>query len=283
MKTKGHSIRLRQFGDYRSFLSAYAKSAKAKNPQWSYSAWSKALGLKATSSLTKVLNAQREIGDEIVTRLVRYFKFNASDEAYFRDLVKLQKIKGGEHITAAMLDRMQKEHPETNKRVLTEEEFAVIAKWHAFTIREMVLLDDFVDDPHWISKMLRFEVSPAEVSSTIESLIKIGLLRRGKRGKLEIADGRYSTTDDTGSESLKQHHEQMLKNAALSIRTMTSDEREISASTLTIKQSHMPRAKELIREFSYRFAELMEEGQGDTVCRFQIQFFPLTRKIGSGE
>ena len=55
-----------RYSDYRAFLLDFAQWKKAKTPNWSYGIWAKRLGLKTTSSITKVLQGRLLAG-----RLIR--------------------------------------------------------------------------------------------------------------------------------------------------------------------------------------------------------------------
>lgn len=81
------------YRDYRNFLQDSFDFSQNKNSQWSYEAWARRLGLKNNSSLIKILKGQRDAGPDIQKRFSEYFKFNPEEEEFFKDLVKLRKLK----------------------------------------------------------------------------------------------------------------------------------------------------------------------------------------------
>ncbi|MCB0367558.1 MAG: TIGR02147 family protein, partial [Bdellovibrionales bacterium] len=84
--------RVFSFKDLREFLRCHFEEVKLHDPSWSYTAWSKELGLASTSALTMVVRGQRLPGPKFVEKLADYFDFSQSERDYFFDLVRLQKL-----------------------------------------------------------------------------------------------------------------------------------------------------------------------------------------------
>ena len=272
------NVNVTQFTDYRSFLLAHAQDMKTSKKSWSYGAWAQSLGLKATSSITKIINGEREPGPQITEQLIQYFKFNAKQSQYFRDLVKLHKIKHDPRLSVLLMEKMGKEHPDAEIRIMDDKSFLVISNWYYLALREFCRMQDFKEDPEWISENLLFKVTSRDIIAAIKTLLSLGLLKRDKKGTLSLAEGRLDTTNDISSEAIKRYHEQMLENAKLALRKIDVRDREITSTSLLMSSANIDKAKELIRDFKMRFEKLMEEDSGDQVFQLQIQLFPLTKK-----
>lgn len=271
-------LSIRKFTDYRAFMAAHVQDLKRKRQDWSYGVWARQLGLKDTSSITKIMNGTREPGTQITESLISYFKFREKEALYFRDLVRLNKIRKDPRLSVLLLEKMSKQHPNSAHRLLDEKTFSVIANWFCLPIREMTRMAGFKDENDWIAKQLKFKVSARDVRQAIDSMIKLGLLKRTEDNRLEVAEGRLATTDDIASEAIKRYHEQMLENAKLAIRENSVHERELQAECLVINSENIEQAKQMIREFREKFSKTFEEEKGDCVYQIQIQLFPLTEK-----
>lgn len=267
-----------KYTDYRVFLIAHAQSMKVKQASWSYGAWAKSMGLKTTSSITKIIQGEREAGSAITERLVSYFQFTDRQALYFRDLVRLQKIKKDPRLSALLMEKIGKEHPNSSLRIMDDKSFLVISNWYYLAIRELFRLG-FQEDPEWISELLLFKVTSRDISNAIKTLLAIGLLTRDDNGRLQLAEGRIDTTNDIASEAIKRYHEQMLEHAKAALRRIPPEAREITSTSLAIHSKNIGLAKELMRKFKADFERLMEEDSGDQVYQFQMQFFPLTKKL----
>ncbi len=278
-----HYPKLNQFLDYRTFLIAHAQEQKRKNPQWSYGAWAKRLGLGGTATITRIIHGDRHPGPKLVDKLVGYFGFSAREAEYFRDLVQLDKLKTDPKTNTLMLEKLGKKYSTESRRSVDEKTFQTISNWYFLTIREMLRLHHFRLDANWIANMLRFKVNLRQISHAIQILQDLNLITVDSNGKVVQREGRLETSNDIASEAIKRYHEEMLENAKNSLRNASADEREVSSQTLALNSKNMGRAKELIREFQERFAEVLEEDQGDQVYQFQIQLFPLTHRSAAGE
>jgi uncharacterized protein (TIGR02147 family) len=270
------NINIKEFMDYRSYLKSFFELKKSHNPNWSYGVWANKLGLKATSSLTKIITGEREPGPDITQKMVSFFNFNSVEGQYFNDLIRLSKIKDDPRLKMMLMERMGREHPDAHLHIMDDRSVEIISNWFGLTIRELVKLSDFVEDAEWIQKRLMFEVSTTEINKTLDDLQHQGLIKRDKAGKLRVSDGLLHTTNDVASEGIKKYHEQMLDNAKVAIRSTPLEKREFNAETFVIDEKNLPEAKEFIREFKSKFVRNFEEKEGNQVYQLQIQFFPLT-------
>jgi hypothetical protein len=71
----------------------------------------------------------------------------------------------------------------------------------------------------------------------------------------------------------------MLEHAKTALRKVRLEEREFTSTTLLMSTGQMSEAKELMREFKMKFEKIMEKESGDQVYQFQLQLFPLSKKI----
>jgi uncharacterized protein (TIGR02147 family) len=273
--------KLNQFLDYRTFLIAHAQEQKRRNPQWSYGAWAKRLGLGGTATITRIIHGDRHPGPKLVDKLVQYFGFAPREAEYFRDLVQLDKLRSDPKMSALLMERLGKKYSNDLKKNVDEKTFQTISNWYFLTIREMVRLQNFKLDPTWISSMLRFKVNARQVTHALQILQDLGLISATENNQVEQLEGRLDTTNDVASEAIKRYHEEMLENARSALRSVPPEEREVSSQTLAINSANLSKAKALIREFQDKFAELLEEEKGDQVYQFQLQLFPLTHRVQS--
>ncbi len=273
------TLNLKTYGDYRDFLKAHFKEKQSQNKTWSQGLWARRLGLKGTSSLTKILTGEREPGKVISDKFIHYFNFNENETSYFCDLIRLSKIKDDPRLKVMLMEKMGREYPDANLRILDDKSFTIISNWFGMAIREMVRLEDFQEDPVWIQSRLRFPVQEREIQQTLVDLLQQGLIKRTKLGNLVSSMGILRTTDDVSSEAIKSYHEQMLDNAKISLREVNVEMREFTAETLTINTANIPAAKQLIREFKAKFSRLLEEQKGNETYQLQIQFFPISKEL----
>ncbi len=265
------------YSDYRTFLKSHSEIKKQDNPNWSLGVWANTLKLKNKSTLLMVLSGKRHPGDDLKDKLCEYFNFNKKEMEYFNDLIQLQKAKDDPKLSAALIEKIGKIHPNNTFRLLDDSEFSAICNWHYYAIREMVNLEEFIEDSEWIQGQLNFQIAKPEINKTIKELLQLKLLKRNENGKLVQSRDVVTSTAGIPSEAIKRNHEQNLDNAKAAVRKFDINERYMGGLTMTIKEANFPRAKELIRNFEDKFMELMEEDSGDTTIQLNLQMFPLTK------
>lgn len=272
-------INVTHFTDYRSFLQAHIQDMKQHKRSWSFGSWANTMGLKTTSSITKIIRGQRHPGPEITRKLIHYFKFNSKNAQYFRDLVHLEKIKNDPLLSVLLMEKIGKQHPDSRTRIMDDKSFLIISNWYFLALRELIRIQGFKEDPLWIAEQFIFKTTSRDISNAIKTLIEMQLIRRDENGKLVISEGRIDTTSDIASEAIKRYHEQMLEHAKTAVRRFSTEQRELTSTTLLMKSNKINEAKELIREFKSKFEQIMEEESGDQVFQIQIQLFPVTNSI----
>ena len=263
--------------DYRAFLWGHAELKRAEVARWSLGGWSKRLGLNATSSLTKILNGEREPGEKTIKAFTNYFNFSAEEELYFRDLVRLSKIKSDPILKLTLLRSMGTFHPSKLIRVLEDKTFEIISKWHFLSIREIVKLKNFQENPEWIQSRLFFKVSTEEIKKAIEILLHQGLLSRNTKGRLVTGNESLQTKNDRISTAIQSYHTQMLENAKVAIKEQDIALREFTSETICMNKDDIPKAKEFIRKFRAEFTRAFEVDEGDEIYQIQVQLFSLTK------
>lgn len=280
-------VNLYDFTHYRSFLQADFEARKKKNPAWSHGAWAKRLSLKSNTSILKIIHGQREAGPQIINKLIGFYEFNPNERSYFKNLVKLAKLKNDPETAVLIMEKMSNLHPKKKFRLLNDREFLAISHWWFYAIREMVLLKDFEEDPDWIAKRLRFKLTPREVKKAIEVLLEIHLLKRDPNGTLLPTEQWFESSDGVISEGLKRFHEGVLECAQSAVRKVDLGIREIGGSTFAIRKEQIPKAIQLLKKMRRDFAEAIEagtpSGKGDEVYHIEVLFFPLTKPLLKSE
>ncbi len=268
--------KIRNYNDYCSYLNDVVYFKKNQNRRWSLRQWSIELGLKSTSSISKIINGERAPGHQITQSLCCNLKLNQKEKAHFIDLIKVAKIKNNPQMKSVLLQRLSQSGTQDSLNLIDLRTFEVIGKWFHYAIREMSRLKKFKFSIPWISQNLNFSVSEAEVYQAIDNLKKSNLIEV-KNKKINLKNGNISTSEDITSSAIQSYHTSMLKNAQQGLKQFGIDEREYLSGTLCFKQSKLPQAKKLLREFLNTFAESMDTDEGDEIYQIQMQFFPLSQ------
>ncbi len=266
------------YTDYRSFMLDHYTSSKSKNPLWSYLAWAQRLGLSNNSSLIKVIRGQRHLGPLLCQKLENYFELQGNELAYFRALVGYSKALPHSSQKALWASELKRLHPKKKFEFIDLSVFELISHWYGLAIRQMIQLKDFKYDGHWISKAMRFPVSPKKIEDMVDRLKSLNLVEESDGGRsLTLRNGSLNTSDDIPDEAIKRFHEEMLSRARESLRKVPVNARQISGTTLAISSEDVQEAKQMILEFESEFSKRFKsDTSADEVYQLEIAFFPLT-------
>ena len=271
------------YQDYRLYLNDFVLTKKQTDQYWSIGSWAKTLGLKSTSSITKILNNHRLPGPKITQSLIKYFNFNPKESSYFQNLIEFEKAKNNPSLKSTLLQELiENNHSKNQTQFLDLKTFEVISQWYHLAIREMSRLKKFKATNEWISKNFIYPISESKVKLAINNLLKINLLlQKGK--KLKPSDGNLSTSEDIHSLAIQHYHESMLDIAKHSIKAVPLTEREYLSGTLSFKKDNLEKAKIMLRKFLDDFGQTMDIEQGDEIYQIQLQFFPITKSTQKRE
>ncbi|MCO4792265.1 MAG: DUF4423 domain-containing protein [Bacteriovoracaceae bacterium] len=260
---------IQEYKNYRDFLKDFAQFKKFSNPYWSYGSWAKDLGLNGASTLSMILKGKRHPSKKLADTFCNYFKFNEPDKNYFHELIKIQKqTKDDPTLTVLLLEQKGLEE--------NKEEKPLFFDWRAFAIRELTQMDEFDEDPKWISTKLGGKLSPDESKEIVQKLVEYGALERSPSGRLRATSQVIQPSDGfTRSQARTFHHE--VTGLTQDAFELPINQRAFHSSTLSMKKEKIDEAKKLIREFQINFSKLMEDNPGDEVYQFNMQFFPLTK------
>lgn len=159
--------------------------------------------------------------------------------------------------------------------------FNSIKEWHNLVLQMLVTTPGFKEDYTQISYQLKRKVTPAQVRKGIETLIKVGLIKRNsKTGELESAtpDSSNETTHDIPSEAIREHHKGMISRALEAVDEQTVDERHLNALTIKFNQEKKDEAKTFILNFVKEFNDKFFDAHSNDIHQLNVQFFEHTNK-----
>lgn len=265
-----------EYTSLESFLTRHFYFRKQRNPQFSYQVWAKRLQVKAPSILCMVVKGSRVPSLTLAEKIKKEMGLNEKESRYFDLLAEVKR--NGQNVVRSLelMKELEQTHPQKGFRLIEQDQFRAISNWYHYAILEMVELKLFSEDYNLMSQLFEFSVTEYELREAVQTLLRLGLLQRNKYGKLIRVPGPITTGSDQADEGLKIYHEQTLKNAADSLRTQISVEREVVGLTLCIKSSRLPEAKKRLRGFVEDFCREFDGGSAsDQVYQLESCFFRL--------
>lgn len=250
---------------FRLFLQEELVRRCRRNSKYSARAFARTLGIE-NSALSKILSGKRGLTPTMVDRLGKNLGLNPSEIAQF--II-------GTFVGAGAMDQSE---TEASFQQLTLDQFTVISDWYHYAILELTRLPHFRESNRWISKMLGISISEAGVA--LERLQRLGYLEKGKSGRLEIAQGSFTTLGNSFSASaFRKLQKQILEKALVALEEVPIEERDQTSMTMATSKRKMSGAKEMIKKFRRQLAQFLENDAEDldTVYHLAISLYPATK------
>lgn len=240
------------------FLQQIFDNRKQRNTKYSLRAFARDLQI-APSKLSEIFSGKFSPGEKMTARLIASLRLMGEEAQHLHTLVSAHRMI----------------HQETRgARVLSEDEFTLIADLENYNVLSLMDADNFVSNASWIADRLNLKVS--KVEETLARLQRLGLIIQDSRGWRPM-NRRLTTTSNIPSAALLKSHRQVLLHVLESLEEHSVDERDITSITLAIDTSKLPEAKKMIREFRRKMATLLESGNKTEVYNFNLQLVPVTK------
>jgi uncharacterized protein (TIGR02147 family) len=277
----GATVHIFEYSDYRLYLRDFYASQKAKSAAFSHRAFSRRAGLRSSNYLSLVMKGERDLSSEMAPRFAKACGLVKSEADFFCDLVaycqaKTTSEKQRWHERLARFRKFREAHR------LLGEQTAYHAHWYMPAVRELVTLPAFREDARWIAGALEPAISERQAGEALATLCRLGLLVRGKNGRLEQAQALVTTGPGPLGHQIFVYHQGMLDLAKRALDHLPREERDISSLTLCVAESAWPLLKQRIRELRQELLQLAEQTRTpERVLQLNFQIFPLSRRLAA--
>lgn len=226
--------------------------------------------------LSRILTGKKKLNTKTAEKISENLKLLETEKKYLRLMLIREnaKFEDEQDLYSAILGSSNK-----NRKVtfLDKDRFRLIADWHHLAILEVTALKDFREDPEWISRKLKNQISCLQAQTAISRLIRLGLLQKNNHGNLvRVPEGQLFSGGRGEDKAIQEHHLQMLEIAKKSISEQKITERHLSTNTLTIKTKDYARLVELVKKLNAEISEFAVSDAGDTTYQINVQVFRLT-------
>ncbi|MDD9967986.1 MAG: TIGR02147 family protein [Myxococcales bacterium] len=264
-----------EYLDYRGYLRAYYDARKAQRG-FSYRVFSRRAGLRSPNYLKLVIDGERNLSAEMARRFALTCGLDERGTRYFEALVAFNQARtvDDRNVAYTKLKRLRRAH---GAHELDRPLELYHSRWYLPAIRELVLCEDFVDDPKWIGAQLTPPISAGEAGAAMDILQQMGMVRRCDDGRVVQAETTVSTGPEVRSLHLANFHRTMMEHAKGALDRVPPDQRDVSSLTLCLGREGISRTKRALQRFRRELLELSElEEHPAQVVQVNFQLFPLS-------
>lgn len=263
------------YTEYQTYLRDWVEAVRKKSSIFSYRQFALKAGT-APSLLRDVITRRRRLTLATQVKFSKAMKLDRRATEYFALLVQFQHTKENTERNRCF-EQLMKYRLQQKIRYLQPEQYAFWMEWWHSAIRELVTLPQFKEEAGWIAQQLNPPISVGAVRNSIQLQLKLGLLKRDRKGKLRQSDPVISSEYELSSLAVRSFHAQMIDLGRQSLERFPLKDREVSSLTLGVNERTFERIKQKIRIFKEEILSMVEEEKGDSdrVLQFNFQLFPL--------
>jgi uncharacterized protein (TIGR02147 family) len=270
---------LYDYTNYRDYLRDLYLEKKEQQAGFSFRVLSRITGFSSPNFLKLVMEGKRNLSQVGARKICKGLKLEKNQTIFFKNLVLFnqaettgEKQKFAEALLGVRAYR--KAHP------LSKAQFTYFANWYYIPIRELCSLRGFREDYPWMASQIVPPIQPQEAKRAVGELLKLGILKRNEKGRLELSALNITTGDEVTQSSVAHYHREMLQRASESIDRIQREHRDISGVAMGMSLSTAQKIKEKIQIFRSEIVDLVsKDDDPNTVYQLNIQLFPLAQVL----
>ena len=263
-----------EYTDYRKFIQDYYDERK-RCSAFSWHAFAQKAGFSSDVYLKYVCEGKKNLSVGSAGSVASAMGLVGFEYDYFILMVSYAHAKNDVAKRAAFEERcaMAQAH---KMRVLGDEEFNYFKSWKNSVIRELA--------PHMpgakpleIARACKQKISAAEVSETLNFLVKAKLLRKDKDGNFQQTDKAIKMAPVEAVPLAARDLQRQMGEFAIQSLDLPLSERVMSGYTLGLTHRAYERIKKEVDEFYRRVVAIAtEEDETERVYRLNVQLFPMS-------
>lgn len=279
MKGRKSNLILFHYLDYRQFLRDWYREAKNSRASFSLRAFSKRAGFGSPNFLKLVMDGDRNLTEESLSKFMIGLTLNKQEQEFFRNLVFFNQAR--DHVKRDYYyQRLLQSRKFSELKPIAKEKYDFYRAWYHPVIRELLISPSFDGTPESIVKQLLPLLSLTQVERSIDLLSTLGFIEPDGKGKWRQKTPLVSTGLESEALMLLNYHQNLLDLIKALLPRISPDRRDVSALTLGISRDKLPELKRKIQAFRKEILKMVStESTPEEVVILAIQFLPVTKPI----
>lgn len=274
---KKDKIPVFSYTDYRQLLKDYMKVRQARESHFSLRMFSRLSGFQCHNYMSLILQGKRNLASDHVRAITGVLKLTRQETEYFEILVAFNqsRTKDLQNRYITKLLSYWKRNPVTT---LNPAQYEIVSRWYCLVIREMVLLDDFKNDPEWIARRLGKPVTASDVEEALRLLKECALLKEVD-GKLTQVDSNVLAEGEVPSLAIRNYHRNFIPKGIEALDTVPIEEREINGTTIAVSPETFKKIKKRLKEFQVELLQMIpHDDKQRRIYQLNVQLFPVLKR-----
>ena len=278
-KTKPKEPKVLDFLSGVEFLKKLYLFKKSNSSKYSYRAFAAELGFGNSNYLHLICTGQRALSGKAALQIAQNLDLSARESRYLEVLAKYESAKDSKdrEILFEEILTLKGRQLETS---LSKSQLTYFSEWHHATIREMVRLPDFQNNPAWIVERIHPPLTLEKARQSWELLLELGYVAWSEeKEKWQQTEQNVVVPAGASNVAVIRYHQKMAELGKESITRTKSKYRDISAMSIPVDERLLFEIKEELTILKTRILEKSDAVQNSTeIYQLNLQLFPLTLK-----
>ena len=270
-----------EYRDYREYVLEYYRERK-RTSAFTWREFAKIAGFASGSYLKLVCDGKTRLRLEGAKKTAHAMGLQGFEYDYFILMVRYENAKT-ELLKKKCFEEMQELSEANNVKVLDSDMYTFYETWKHSVVRELAVAMRGAK-PLEIAKACRYPISAADVSASLQFLLRSKLLKRDAQGnyyqtKRSLTTGRMKVVALAVHSLLRQMGEFALD----AFDSLPISERHFSGLTMGVTAESYEKVLDELAECRRRIVSIVAaEKRPDKICRLNMQVFPLTENLNRG-
>ena len=266
-----------EYTDYRKFIQDYYDERK-RSSAFTWRDFARDAGFSSAVYLKYVCEGKKNLSVGAAGSVAAAMGLAGFESTYFVLMVSYAHAKGDEAKRAAFEERcaLARAH---KVRVLGKEEFDYFKSWKNPVLRELA--------PHMpgakpleMARACKQKISAAEVSETLDFLVRAKLLKKDRSGNYRQTDKSISMGSVDAVPVAARDMQRQMGEFAVKALELPLSERDMSGLTLGLTRRAYERIRKELADCRRRIVAIAaEDDETEQVYRLNLQLFPMTEKL----
>lgn len=267
-----------EYSNYREYVLDYYRERK-RTSAFTWREFAKVAGFASGSYLKLVSDGTTRLREEGARKTGLAMGLSGFELDYFILLVRYESAKTDEQ-KKKCFEEMQALGEISRIKILGSEMYTFYETWKHSVVRELAVAMPGAK-PNEIAKACRPAISAADVSASLQFLVKSGLLTRDIKGNYHQANASLSTGNlNVVAVAVHSLLRQMGEFALDALDKLPISERHFSGITMGVTAESYKKVVEELAECRKRIVSIVAADKDiDKVCRLNLQLFPLTENL----
>ena len=270
-----------EYKDYRAYMADFYEERK-RTSAFTWREFAKIAGFTSPSYLKLVCDGKSSLSRVTMNRVAVAMGLVGYEIEYFEAMVNFVNAQK-DNVKKIYFDKMMAISAANQVRVIDKDAFEYYDSWKNQVVRELAPMMPGAM-PGEIAKACTQEISALEVRESLAFLERAGLLKQVRENVYEQTDKAVVGSKEGLTLAIRSMHREMGRLGIESIDQFGPEDRNVTGVTLGVNREGY---EEIVKELDACRKKIISIaakcGTLDQVCRLNLQFFPLTQKVGNAK